>query len=265
MSSLILLVILFFGLAAAARRVWRRAPDTTRHEVAKAARDLRLMTGSYSLKLLMQRMIDDMLDSVVPGLKRSYVPNDMRFGLHPDDAARWGDFFPVLRDELRTALLEEIARRPALLLTADVAITLAEDAAARPGRPSVKAALRPVEHHEPAGGPDHDGHTVLAPDRVETILDAASWTVQVRGQPRRPLTGELVIGRGPKADIRVVDTGVSREHVRLTVLGDRVSLVDLQSSNGTWVNGKRVEVALIGAGNRVALGRRAEVVLEPAR
>ncbi|NNL67112.1 MAG: FHA domain-containing protein [Myxococcales bacterium] len=76
---------------------------------------------------------------------------------------------------------------------------------------------------------------------------------------------EMVIGRNPGTDITVLDEGLSREHA--VVLRDPesgiCSIEDLQSSNGTKVNGKRVRSAELCHGDEVQLGRTVFRFLEP--
>jgi diguanylate cyclase (GGDEF)-like protein len=52
---------------------------------------------------------------------------------------------------------------------------------------------------------------------------------------------KTVIGRGQKAQIRLLDDGISREHAQLVVIKDRIVLQDLGSTNGTYCNGLKVE------------------------
>jgi diguanylate cyclase (GGDEF)-like protein len=52
---------------------------------------------------------------------------------------------------------------------------------------------------------------------------------------------KTVIGRGQKANIRLLDDGISREHAQLVVINDRIVLQDLGSTNGTYCNGLKVE------------------------
>ena len=52
---------------------------------------------------------------------------------------------------------------------------------------------------------------------------------------------KTVIGRGQRAQIRLLDDGISREHAQLVILNDRVVLQDLGSTNGTYCNGLKVE------------------------
>jgi hypothetical protein len=53
--------------------------------------------------------------------------------------------------------------------------------------------------------------------------------------------GELLIGRGAEADLQLDDVKVSREHAVLKLHDGALSITDLGSSNGTWVNAQRVE------------------------
>ncbi len=64
------------------------------------------------------------------------------------------------------------------------------------------------------------------------------------------------IGRSTTADF-IVDAGmVSRFHCRLTATADgKVEVEDLQSTNGTFLNDRRVESALAGIGDRIRVGR----------
>src|SRR5215468_8428660 len=64
-----------------------------------------------------------------------------------------------------------------------------------------------------------------------------------------------MLGRGTDCDLRLVDPGVSRHHAELRVEDDQVVLVDLGSTNGTFVNGEPVRRVALTDGTRVTLGR----------
>lgn len=51
---------------------------------------------------------------------------------------------------------------------------------------------------------------------------------------------EMVVGRGHNADVEILDDGISRRHARLRLEDHRVTLEDLGSRNGTYVNGGRI-------------------------
>ena len=68
--------------------------------------------------------------------------------------------------------------------------------------------------------------------------------------------GVRTIGRSTGADFIVDAPLVSRVHCRLTVLADgSLELRDLESTNGTFINGQRVETARVKSGDRIGVGR----------
>jgi diguanylate cyclase (GGDEF)-like protein len=82
--------------------------------------------------------------------------------------------------------------------------------------------------------------------------------VFVEGAPvlglRVPLAEEVVLGRDPACAVALFSDDVSRRHARIS--GDAAGhlLVDLDSTNGTWVNGREVRVHRLQAGDRIRLG-----------
>lgn len=70
--------------------------------------------------------------------------------------------------------------------------------------------------------------------------------------------GVSVIGRGADIDVRIIDNGVSRRHAKLVRDLDGTSkLIDLKSTNGTFVNGRRVSVESLREGDRIRIGQSA--------
>jgi len=74
--------------------------------------------------------------------------------------------------------------------------------------------------------------------------------------------GVKTLGRATGADFIVDAALVSRVHCRLTALPDgQLELRDLESTNGTYVNGSRIESARLTSGDRVQIGRLELVAL----
>ena len=72
----------------------------------------------------------------------------------------------------------------------------------------------------------------------------------------RILPGSIkTIGRAPRADFIVEAALVSRVHCRLTAGATELEVVDLESTNGTYVNGERAERAILKNGDRLGVGR----------
>ena len=78
----------------------------------------------------------------------------------------------------------------------------------------------------------------------------------------RILPGSIkTVGRATRADFIVDAPLVSRLHCRLTAGAAELEVVDLESTNGTFVNGERVSRALLKRGDRLCVGR-VEMMLE---
>ncbi len=91
-----------------------------------------------------------------------------------------------------------------------------------------------------------------------------SLIIKVSGQPDAhfPIRErEVVIGRGNAADLLLPNVSVSRKHAKVTVQGDKVTITDLQSSNGTVVNGDRVESQELSTGDELRIGKFSLVFL----
>jgi pSer/pThr/pTyr-binding forkhead associated (FHA) protein len=63
------------------------------------------------------------------------------------------------------------------------------------------------------------------------------------------------VGRAPRADFILDVALVSRLHCRLTAAADKIEVVDLKSTNGTFVNDRRVGKAQLKSGDRLRIGR----------
>jgi pSer/pThr/pTyr-binding forkhead associated (FHA) protein len=64
----------------------------------------------------------------------------------------------------------------------------------------------------------------------------------------------VAIGRSPDCDITIVDSNVSRRHAEIQPRGDGFVVVDLESTNGTRVNGVRVTERELQDGDELAFG-----------
>jgi pSer/pThr/pTyr-binding forkhead associated (FHA) protein len=87
------------------------------------------------------------------------------------------------------------------------------------------------------------------------------WVINTDGQVDSSFTFRILpgaiktIGRAPRADFRVDAALVSRVHCRLTAGAADLEVVDLESTNGTFVNGARVDRALLKTGDRLGVGK----------
>src|SRR6184192_793411 len=72
---------------------------------------------------------------------------------------------------------------------------------------------------------------------------------------RLPPGAIKTVGRAPRADFIVDAALVSRLHCRITAGDEKLEVVDLESTNGTYVNGKRIRRAELKIGDSLRVGR----------
>jgi pSer/pThr/pTyr-binding forkhead associated (FHA) protein len=95
---------------------------------------------------------------------------------------------------------------------------------------------------------------------VGRIEGAFRYALVVERGPRAGLTyvlgeGETVAGRSDEVDIFLGDVTVSRQHARFTVDEQGLSVEDLRSTNGTYVNAERHDRATLQPGDEVIIGK----------
>ena len=73
------------------------------------------------------------------------------------------------------------------------------------------------------------------------------------------------VGRAPRADFVVDAALVSRLHCRLAAGAGEIEAVDLESTNGTYVNGQRVDRAVLREGDKLRVGAVELVVLKTTK
>ncbi len=84
------------------------------------------------------------------------------------------------------------------------------------------------------------------------------WSIRVlsgqqSGQIHDLKLGKNVFGRGGVSDFKVQSLGISKEHCEIHVYKDKMMIVDLKSSNGTFVNGVKIQNSLIKVGDKISL------------
>lgn len=166
-----------------------------------------------------------------------YVPNSYRIHLGPDDFARFGGLVPTLRNEfsglLRRTALERRWQFPGPLIVA-----FEQDPRIPSGRFEVSA--------------EHDADVVPPP---ETGPRDALFLLGSQPPKHWVLTGQrLVVGRLANCDIALNDQNASRQHAELARRDDGWWIVDLDSTNGTFVNGSLVKERRLTAGDRIQVG-----------
>ncbi|MFG6492752.1 FhaA domain-containing protein [Microbacterium sp. P03] len=160
---------------------------------------------------------------------RILAPNTFTVLLAPADDDRMRTLGSALGDEL-DALVQKHAKAQGYSFAGPVTISLVRDDQLSTGTLRVQSA---------------------------TAQGRVAWrgVVDIDGT-RHPLTrARTVIGRGSDADITIPDAGTSRKHVEILWDGERAMVRDLQSTNGTKLDGRPVTEAPLPPDATVSIGR----------
>ena len=214
---------------------------------------------------LAHKLAKEMEDNQMASVSRVYVPNHYRVFLSPGDREQFSSYEPALRKELSDYLLEH-ARQEQFALSTRPQVEFHTDERLDLGEFGIQAelvALPEEERPEGEAGPSPSsgdfGHTmVYSPSRdarkVEPVDDRRQ-ALLVGGGRRNVLSGNrVVIGRSREADIVLQDPNVSRRHAELRREDGAWQVVDLGSTNGIKVNGRRVDHQPLRPGDQVTIG-----------
>lgn len=65
--------------------------------------------------------------------------------------------------------------------------------------------------------------------------------------------GRNIVGRAPQCAIKLISPGVSKEHTDISVYPDKIVITDLKSSNGTYLNGIRIQNGILRLGDKLGI------------
>jgi len=221
---------------------------------------------------LARKLVKEMDDHSTPSVSRVYVPNEYTIYLSAHDRTQFHAYEDSLKLELQEYLAEHARREgyvmlspPNVLFNTDDDLGLGVFGIAtrmvQRGRkgtsetPVPKPAAAATMIYRPKGD------APPAEEGGEAPVERESVWLNVDGQ-RYPVDRKvMVLGRSQDCDIQVADPNVSRRHAELRQEETSYWIVDLGSTNGMEVNGRRLRQAKLEAGDRITLGST-DVVFE---
>ena len=217
---------------------------------------------------LARKLAKEMDDHRQVSVSRVYVPNEYTLFLSSPDRAQFEGYEASLVGELQEYLSEHARREKyALMSTPNVQLETDEDLEVG----EFGIATRMVQP-EGRRGPALDepaaqvapGATMIykakPPQPTEAVsaaelgVEEESFSLTMNGRTHAVEGGKVVLGRSKDSDVQVEDANVSRRHAELRREGPSWWLVDLNSTNGTELNGKRVQRAKLSDGDTITLG-----------
>jgi hypothetical protein len=214
-----------------------------------------------------RKLTKEMDDHKTISVSRVYVPNEYVVYLSPSDR----ESLPP-EDALVTELsdyLSEHARREGYALLSSPRVTLDEDEdlahgefgiATRMVQPRGRgAAPPPTEPAEEPGAtrifsPPPETAAVSPEEANELGLARANAALVANGRRHELTKRTMVIGRSRDCDITIDDSNISRRHAEIRQENGSYWIVDLDSTNGVEVNGKRVRRAELSHEDAIVLG-----------
>jgi len=213
---------------------------------------------------LARKLAKEMDDHRTVSVSRVYVPNEYSVYLSPGDRAQFENYEQSLVEELQTYLGEHARRENYALLTAP-RVLVENDGDLQVGEFGI--ATRMVQPERRAAPPDEPrsepGHTMIyrsgqrateavSPEELgmESDRAALSWDEERRAVDKQ----RLLIGRSRDCDVQLNDANVSRRHAEVRQEGTSYWIVDLDSTNGIEINGRRLKRAKLEHGDRVIIG-----------
>ncbi|TMD58592.1 MAG: DUF2662 domain-containing protein [Chloroflexi bacterium] len=209
-----------------------------------------------------KRVIRAMEANQTVSLNRTFAPNSYVVSLSGPDYEQFERFKRSLERDLAEAVLAG-ARERTLTLTSFPRVEIDRSEAVATGEVRVRCALvdetgeeMPEDH--PALRELASGHTqILDRDKLLAVQPRGpKASLEMSGEGRRvPVgAGTISIGRAPDNDIVLDDRRVSRRHAEVRLRLGKHTLYDLGSTNGTFVNGKKVNEIALSEGDRITFG-----------
>jgi hypothetical protein len=241
---------------------------------------------------LARKLAKEMDDHKTISIHRVYVPDEYTLYLNPADREQFAAYETQMRNELAEYLVEHarregysLAARPLVLLETDPELTVGTFGIAVSAQPSAAAPPDAVVESHPAPAIDPTPPTPAAgsvaapipPVMPPPMPPGATMIYSPPAEPEPEPVAEAdpqpematlewpggtfvieqrvtVIGRSSEADVRLDDANTSRRHAELRRIGDGYSLVDLGSTNGTEVNGQRIQETALMNGDVISVG-----------
>jgi hypothetical protein len=218
---------------------------------------------------LAHKLAKEMGDNKTVSVSRVYVPNVYEVYLAPEDYEHFRAFEAALVKELSSYLIAHAQREgftlvgpPVIELYSDEQLRLGEfGIATRTETGAPPAAAQRVPDLAPVAPPPGFAQTVVMPSAAAVVpapvapAPARMVGALILGQDVHELVKDsTVIGRSRRCDVVLADPNTSRQHAEVRRQADVYTLVDLESTNGVFVNGRPVRTAVLQQGDVIELG-----------
>lgn len=205
-----------------------------------------------------------MLDNQKASVGSRIVPNAYTVRLNPKDFDQIESFAGGLARQMESYLAQVASRRELTVLD-KIEVSFVEDGSAPQRNPRIDATI--TDHVSPARSsqrpaPPPRGNRRAAPAQATSTFQVASprheqgniYFVSANGMTFDIPEGSSTIGRSPDNSIVLDMPDVSRRHARLERSGVHLRIYDLNSTNGTRINGEAIHISDVEEGDEIRIG-----------
>jgi hypothetical protein len=211
---------------------------------------------------LARKLVKEMDDHRTVSVSRVYVPNEYTVYLSTEDREQFTGYEDSLKLELQDYLAEHARREGYVMLTEPIVVMTSDDdlATGEFGIATRMVQRRRRKQGEPSSQPEPAATMIYraspgeveAPQAPEVVRELVTLTVD--GKRHEVTKRRMLLGRSRECDIQLADPNVSRRHAELRQEGATYWIVDLDSTNGTEVNGERTSRSKLEPGDRITIG-----------
>ncbi|MGO4455068.1 FhaA domain-containing protein [Arthrobacter sp. RAF14] len=198
---------------------------------------------------LLRREMDNKVLTV--STSRSIAPNSFEVLLGESDYTRAEEWGTALAEELCDVVIAH-AKSQGYTLPGPVRVAFVREPSLRPGDVTVQSRADKAQGAAPSSSRQQASPPSAperSPARVQAVLDLNDQRYSLNA-------ASIILGRATDADIPVDDTGVSRRHLEIRTQGNATWAVDLGSTNGSYINGQRLEGSMeLTDGSVITMGR----------
>lgn len=241
-------------------------------------------TNALQPKEILQKIFVEIEKRKKLGIEENaYVPNAYAVYLSPSDYEELSPFLFGIKEQLIKKVSEKIRNKGYKLLSTNISIEIRQDPALEKNQLVVESSFLKEKATSPLTSLPSESETKLSSkEPLQTIFETSQKNVPTKvieekktkmidnakvkleileGESKGDFIalkeGDYTFGRGRDAAILLADPEetISRVHFKLVVRNERIAIKDLNSTNGTKVNGIEIENAELKKGDTISAGR----------
>ncbi|MDS1029867.1 DUF3662 and FHA domain-containing protein [Bacillota bacterium LX-D] len=219
------------------------------------------------------KAVQAMLKNQKHSINKTYVPNCYEIFLSKQDWRRFASIEKAFSQEIADVLREKAQERHFTII-GDPKVSITSNDELSQGSVKVNAYYMEIEEDDLNGlknigtAEEHFGDTLtFSKNEISQALETRKLVLRVLNGPNEGKLfclrrDRMTIGRKVFNDILINDNSVSREHAHIDYISGSYILTDLDSTNGTYLNGQKIIKSKLLLGDKIMVGKTELLVEE---